>query len=56
MLVDDPRVAPVVVETASVTAEVAGTHAVTTFDLVFRNPNNRQLEGTFEFPCWRGRA
>ncbi len=56
MLVDDPRVAPVVVETASVTAEVAGTHAVTTFDLVFRNPNNRQLEGTFEFPLLEGQS
>ncbi len=47
---------PVTVETATVTTEVAGRVALTTFDLTFRNPNARQLEGTFEFPLLAGQT
>src|SRR5664279_1049042 len=43
----DPKSAPVVVESLDVTTEVTGRIAVTTFDLVFHNPNPRVLEGTF---------
>ena len=50
----DSKAAPVTVQSAEVTAEVTGRFAVTTFDLVFANPNNRVLEGTFEFPLLDG--
>ncbi|PTY06659.1 hypothetical protein DB347_11525 [Opitutaceae bacterium EW11] len=49
-----PDVQPVVVESAAVSTEVTGRIAVTTFDLVFRNPNSRVLEGTFLFPLLDG--
>jgi hypothetical protein len=54
MTVTDRKAAPVVVESAVIHTEVTGRIAVTTFDLVFRNPNDRQLEGTFEFPLLDG--
>src|SRR4051812_29376794 len=50
MALTDPKAAPVVIESATVSTEVTGRIALTTFDLVFRNPNNRVLEGNFEFP------
>jgi len=52
--VTDPKAAPVTVQSADITTEVTGRIAVTTFDLVFANPNNRVLEGTFEFPLLDG--
>ncbi|MCL2162391.1 MAG: DUF2135 domain-containing protein [Betaproteobacteria bacterium] len=52
--VTDPQAAPVTVRSAEITTEVTGRFAVTTFDLVFFNPNNRILEGTFEFPLLDG--
>ena len=52
--VADPQAAPVTVRSADITTEVTGRLAVTTFDLVFANPNNRVLEGTFEFPLLDG--
>lgn len=48
--------APVSVESADIRTEVTGRIAVTTFDLVFRNPNGRVLEGTFEFPLLDGQT
>lgn len=45
---------PVTVESVEISSEVTGRMAVTTFDLVFRNPNNRVLEGTFDFPLLEG--
>lgn len=54
MVVADATASPVAVDTASISSEVTGRYAVTTFDLVFRNPNNRPLEGTFEFPLLEG--
>lgn len=56
MSVPDATAAPVVVESASISTEVTGRIAVTTFDLVFRNPNGRVLEGTFEFPLLDGQS
>ncbi len=56
MVVADSKAQPVEVESAEVTTEVTGSIAVTTFDLVFRNPNARQLEGTFEFPLLDGQS
>lgn len=50
MMVTDHKAVPIVIESATVSAEVTGRIAVTTFDLVFRNPNDRVLEGNFEFP------
>jgi tetratricopeptide (TPR) repeat protein len=52
--VTDTQAVPVVVESAAINTEVTGRIAVTTFDLVFRNPNNRILEGSFEFPLLDG--
>ena len=54
MVVNDQQASPVVVESAVIRTEITGRIAVTTFDLVFRNPNNRVLEGTFEFPLLDG--
>jgi len=54
MSVNDRRATPVAVESAVIHAEVTGRIAVTTFDLIFRNPNDRPLEGTFEFPLLAG--
>ncbi|HLP08879.1 MAG TPA: VIT domain-containing protein, partial [Opitutaceae bacterium] len=54
MALSDRAAAPVIVETANVSTEITGRYAVTTFDLVFRNPNSRALEGTFEFPLLDG--
>ncbi len=56
MIVSEPGTEPVVIESADVATEVAGRFAVTTFDLVFRNPNARVLEGTFEFPLLDGQS
>ena len=52
--VTDPKAAAVTVQSADITTEVTGRFAVTTFDLVFANPNSRVLEGTFEFPLLDG--
>ncbi len=54
--VTEPNTSPVSVETAAISTEVTGRIAVTTFDLVFRNPNNRVLEGSFEFPLLDGQS
>lgn len=52
--VTDPNAAPVTVQSADISTQITGRLAVTTFDLVFANPNNRVLEGTFEFPLLDG--
>ena len=52
--VSDPQAAPVTVQSADISTEVTGRFAVTTFDLIFANPNSRVLEGTFEFPLLEG--
>ena len=54
MSVTDKTAAPVTVQSADITTEVMGRIAVTTFDMVFANPNGRALEGTFEFPLLDG--
>ena len=56
LTVPDPKAAPVTVESATIKTEVTGRIAVTTFDLVFRNPNSRGLEGAFEFPLLDGQS
>ncbi|MCX6953196.1 MAG: VIT domain-containing protein [Verrucomicrobia bacterium] len=52
----DASASPVVVETAEIKTEITGRLAVTTFDLVFRNPNSRVLEGTFALPLLDGQS
>lgn len=52
----ESNTAPIIVESATISAEITGRFAVTSFDLVFRNPNNRILEGTFEFPLLAGQS
>ena len=56
MVLADPKAEPVVVDTAAISTEITGRLAVTTFDLTFRNPNARPLEGTFEFPLLEGQS
>ncbi|MGH8028767.1 MAG: VIT domain-containing protein, partial [Arenimonas sp.] len=45
---------PVVLQTATIEVEVAAGLAQTTLDLVFANPNGRQLEGELAFPLRPG--
>lgn len=52
----DTTARPVIVESAAIRTEITGRLAVTTFDLVFRNPNSRLLEGTFTFPLLDGQS
>jgi len=56
LTVTDPQAASVAVESATISTEVTGRIAITTFDLVFRNPNGRVLEGAFEFPLLDGQS
>lgn len=56
MALSDSSAEPVVIESAAVSMEVTARFAVTTFDLVFRNPNSRQLEGVFDFPLLEGQS
>src|SRR3954451_6384417 len=56
MELSDTSAAPVVVETADIKSEVTGRIGVTTFDLIFRNPNARILEGTFVLPLLDGQS
>ncbi|KAF0815338.1 hypothetical protein IGB42_00419 [Andreprevotia sp. IGB-42] len=41
---------PIQLESLAVKVAVAGTQATTTLDMVFYNPNSRQLEGELQFP------
>ncbi|MDR1011111.1 MAG: DUF2135 domain-containing protein [Opitutaceae bacterium] len=52
--VADPDAGRVTVQSAAISTEIMGRIAVTTCDLVFANPNDRVLEGTFEFPLLDG--
>jgi hypothetical protein len=54
--VHDHVEAPVTVSTADVRTEITGRFAVTTFDLILENPNDRALEGTFKFPLLDGQS
>ncbi len=56
MELSDLSASPVIVESADIKSEVTGRIAVTTFDLVFRNPNSRVLEGTFVLPLLDGQS
>jgi len=56
MELTDASAAAVTVESAKINTEVTGRIAVTTFDLVFRNPNARVLEGTFVLPLLDGQS
>ncbi|MFT3869265.1 MAG: VIT domain-containing protein [Nibricoccus sp.] len=56
MELTEKNVSPVVVESAVISTEVTGRIAVTTFDLVFKNPNARVLEGNFVFPLLDGQS
>ena len=51
-----PREKPVELVELHVSAEVSGALAVTTWELVFINPNQRALEGQLEFPLLDGQS
>ncbi len=56
MELSDASASAIIVESAEIKSEVTGRIAVTTFDLVFRNPNGRVLEGTFVLPLLDGQS
>ncbi|HTD07038.1 VIT domain-containing protein [Undibacterium sp.] len=45
---------PIQLQSLRVTAEISGRLAETTVEMVFFNPNQRQLEGTLQFPLQDG--
>jgi tetratricopeptide (TPR) repeat protein len=47
---------PVVLRDSEIRVEVSGSFAQTTIDMVFHNPNGRQLEGFLNFPLREGQA
>src|SRR5690349_13661110 len=55
IVVADARV-PVRIEQATVQAELAGPTARTQIELVLRNPNDRVLEASLEFPLQEGQS
>ncbi|MEZ4382199.1 MAG: VIT domain-containing protein [Nannocystaceae bacterium] len=52
----NPSESPVELVELKVSAEISGGLAVTTWELVFLNPNRRDLEGSLEFPLLDGQA
>ncbi len=44
------------IENVAIDIKVVGSVAITTFDIVFRNPNNRILEGELHFPLGEGQS
>ena len=51
-----PQERPVELVALHVSAEVSGALVVTTWELVFHNPNGRDLEGQLEFPLLAGQS
>jgi Ca-activated chloride channel family protein len=50
-LIDTPHGAqPIVLQSLSIRSDISGSMATTTVNMVFYNPNARQLEGTLQFP------
>ena len=46
----------VVLDSMKISAEIKGNISTTTYELTFYNPNNRILEGEFEFPLLNGQT
>ncbi len=44
------------IENVAIDVKIVGSIAITTFDIVFRNPNNRILEGELHFPLGEGQS
>ena len=44
------------IEDVAIDVKVVGSVAITTFDIIFRNPNNRILEGELHFPLGEGQS
>ncbi len=53
-ILNDTTATAVKISALHINVEVAANIATTTFDIVFYNPNNRILEGEFEFPLADG--
>jgi len=49
-----PELTPIRLDTVKIEAEVHGSEALTRIELVFFNPNQRQLEGELQFPLLAG--
>ena len=54
LLIAEGAEIPIVLDDASIGVEAVGSIARTTVELVFRNPNARQLEGRLQFPLLPG--
>ena len=46
----------IILDTMKISAEIKGSISTTTYELTFYNPNNRILEGEFEFPLLSGQT
>ncbi|MGQ0739714.1 MAG: VIT domain-containing protein [Bacteroidota bacterium] len=53
-IVNDTTAAALTIQSLAVDIQVAANIATTTFDIIFYNPNDRVLEGEFEFPLADG--
>lgn len=53
-ILNDTTATAIKISSLHIKVEVAANIATTTFDIVFQNPNNRILEGEFEFPLADG--
>jgi Ca-activated chloride channel homolog len=54
LVVSAPVESPIVLQKLAISAEIAGSVAVTTVEMVFFNPNHRTLEGELQFPLLDG--
>ena len=52
LVIAGPVDSPVRLEAVRISAEIAGSFALTEVELVFRNPNRRVLEGELQFPLF----
>ena len=55
-IINDTTASPIKISSLNVDVSIASNIATTTFDIVFYNPNDRILEGEFEFPLADGQT
>ena len=55
-ITNDTTASPIQISSLDIDISVAANIAITTFDIVFYNPNNRILEGELEFPLADGQT
>ena len=55
-ITNDTTASPIQISSLAIDIDVAANIAITTFDIIFYNPNNRVLEGELEFPLADGQT